>query len=1017
MQRRLAVTATLMLLVSASGARAQFVLNELRNVLPGPPRQAVPRDVDHLIRLATETIDVRMVTPQEAARRTEDGLKREGLTDRDPAYYLVHTMLPAGEQVLAAIRRAGAEPVSLVPRNTYIVRATGPAARAVAALAGVDLVTLYQPMHRVSPRLLNKLAAAPDTVTVRILLFRGENDGAAVAAFQSQGGLLLGSAPSRYGAVLRMRFPSNVVPLLANRAGVQWIEEYLPPRITNDASTGFGSVTGVPAGGILNVEPVWNIGLTGTGMVVGHADTGLDNGVNDASMLDDFEGRIFAAFSWRSTTLASHVSGGFEYVVPNGAYEAQRFVASATGTVNSLALGLYTNDGYGSCSGAIFVSLHADTGSGPGALLANGQGTRIGVHTLEPAAHFYYSAFRGAQVTSGASYWIVLDMTGVTGNVGAIDTQDGSNRHRHSADGTTWGAADAANLVYEVYAAGGWSDLNGHGTHTAGSILGSGANSAGQYRGSAFDSMICHQSLSSAASGALDGFPDDSYALYAQAYDSDARIHSDSWGSDTAGTYDIGAMQADEFMWDFPDMLLLFSAGNAGEDANSDGIIDLGSVGSPATAKGCITVGASESVRTGVGIPGRWGDYVWGGGVQYTADPIETDPVSNNYDGMAALSSRGPCGDGRVKPDLVAPGTNVISARSQVGSSTGWGVLNAFYMYDGGTSMSCPLAAGAAALARQYYVERRGFSPSAALLKATMIHGAADMPGQYAPSEAGPVPNNNEGWGRVDLAASLIPQATTYYLDATAANSKLLTNATPSRAALVRLADTSQPLRATLAWTDPPSNPVANGGLINDIDLRIVRRTADDTADEQVYLPKLPNGAGTGADSTNTVEQVEIATGDLIAGRIYRIEVSANGALAADFPAQPFGLLVSGPLSEPTAARIAGWSAERRDGRAVVRWSLAEGSDVAGARVLRASDWRGPFRPVGPGLVPASEGTTSYRLVDPDPPSGKVYYRLETVTKTGRTERWAPILCPDGKKPPAPARRAPAQPRTGRGRS
>ena len=79
----------------------------------------------------------------------------------------------------------------------------------------------------------------------------------------------------------------------------------------------------------------------------------------------------------------------------------------------------------------------------------------------------------------------------------------------------------------------------------------------------------------------------------------------------------------------------------------------------------------------------------------------------------------------------------------------------------GGTSMATPLTAGAAALTREWLIERRGYSnPSAALMKAALINGAADMsPGQYSSPQEVPAqrPNNVTGWGRVDLQASLNP--------------------------------------------------------------------------------------------------------------------------------------------------------------------------------------------------------------------------------------------------------------------
>ena len=128
-------------------------------------------------------------------------------------------------------------------------------------------------------------------------------------------------------------------------------------------------------------------------------------------------------------------------------------------------------------------------------------------------------------------------------------------------------------------------------------------------------------------------------------------------------------------------------------------------------------------------------------------------PLSNGIQGMAAFSSRGPCNDGRIKPDLVAPGTDIISTRSRMATGTGWGTLsNTNYIYMGGTSMATPLTAGAAALTRQWLMSTGGVAnPSAALIKALMINGARDMtPGQYgtgAQQEIRGRPDNAQGWG------------------------------------------------------------------------------------------------------------------------------------------------------------------------------------------------------------------------------------------------------------------------------
>src|SRR5690606_26607202 len=129
-----------------------------------------------------------------------------------------------------------------------------------------------------------------------------------------------------------------------------------------------------------------------------------------------------------------------------------------------------------------------------------------------------------------------------------------------------------------------------------------------------------------------------------------------------------------------------------------------------------------------------------------------------NENGMAAFSSRGPTLSGRLKPDIVGPGTNIVSTRNE-STGTGWGVYDTYYLYMGGTSMSTPLVAGGSAIVREYFQSVHGVAnPGAALVKGLLINGAVDMtPGQYgagATQDVSRRPDNNQGWGRVDLADS-----------------------------------------------------------------------------------------------------------------------------------------------------------------------------------------------------------------------------------------------------------------------
>jgi len=453
-------------------------------------------------------------------------------------------------------------------------------------------------------------------------------------------------------------------------------------------------------------------------------------------------------------------------------------------------------------------------------------------------------------------------------------------------------SADFAGRVFKYYKLGRsnkWDDPDAHGTHVCGSVLGSGVlsgsnpashNYATSFAGAAPEAQLIIQSIIT-ASGTLGGLPADLNNLYQPTYTDGARIHTNSWGAPIYGVYNTDSRNTDMFMWNHKDMIILFSAGNEGIDSNSDGVVDPDSIGAPGTAKNCITVGASENYRLSGGAQGTYGAF-WP--TDFPANPLNGDMVSNNSSGMVAFSSRGPTDDSRIKPDIVAPGTNIVSTRSHVsGSGTLWGVYNTHYLYSGGTSMSTPIVAGTCALVRQYWRTQRSHVPTAALIKATLLNGAAELnPGQYGSGSTREIstnrPNNVEGWGRVDLAYSIMPTSPRVieYVDNTTG---LSTGGSAIYTYNVWAA--TSPLRVMLVWTDYPSLTSASINLVNDLDLTV-----------QPPSGPLLRGNGT-TDRRNNVEGVDIAsptTGS------YTITVT--GYNIPNGP-QPFALVVSGVVGNP----------------------------------------------------------------------------------------------------------------------
>jgi len=392
-------------------------------------------------------------------------------------------------------------------------------------------------------------------------------------------------------------------------------------------------------------------------------------------------------------------------------------------------------------------------------------------------------------------------------------------------------------------------DPDGHGTHVAGSVLGDGNSPSmgGKIQGTAPKAKLITQSLLDSGGG-LGGIPNDLHDLFKPPYDNNkARIQTNSWGSGP-GAYSPSSNEIDDFIWSHPDCVICFAAGNDGRDGNANGVVDNGSIAGEASAKNCISVGASESNRAK--FQATYGAY-WPS--DYPANPLHDDRIADHPDGMVAFSSRGPTHEGRIKPDVVAPGTCILSTRSRnlVTASTDYGVSSdpAFF-FDGGTSMATPLVAGCVAVVRETLVKNGTLTPSAALIKSLLINGAVTLPGQYSPTEAGTSPNMSSGWGRVNLAGSIIipgPNPNGGFGDQPPlkqGQDGTVTITIPKKPGTgAHTTGTGYTLKVTLVWTDPPG-----AKLQNDLDL-IVK-----ASNGQVRHGNM--GTSKKFDRVNNVEQV-----------------------------------------------------------------------------------------------------------------------------------------------------------------
>jgi subtilisin family serine protease len=457
-------------------------------------------------------------------------------------------------------------------------------------------------------------------------------------------------------------------------------------------------------------------------------------------------------------------------------------------------------------------------------------------------------------------------LAGLTGRGQLVGVADTGVDERHPD------LKDRLRRVVALGRTGDGTDPHGHGTHVAGTLAGDGSASGGMFRGAAPGATIFFQSVLD-ASGGLTGLPVDLHDLLAEAYDAGCRIHNNSWGADAGSVYRMSSLEIDEFVAGHPEMLVVVAAGNAGRSGAPRhvprGYVDLFSVAAPATAKNALTVGAGRSTRS---LPHRtWRQ--WSPGA-FPDAPIGAEHLGGDPESLAAFSSRGPCQEhDRIKPDLVAPGTCIVSARSAPApDTTFWHGWDDHYAVLGGTSMAAPLVAGSAALLREWFTGR-GHEPSAALLKATLVNGARWLGGHDAGAQHPHPPNCHQGFGALDLTATL-PHA---YADGgrTAALAGL---GRTVRLPLRRTGTGS--LRVCLAWTDPPGRGIQHALALVVWHRQSNRRWLGNEQRRASYAT---------ADTANNVQVVRL---DAAGPGDYAIEVTAVSEML--FGPQDFAVVATG---------------------------------------------------------------------------------------------------------------------------
>ncbi|ANM29941.1 hypothetical protein ABI59_10695 [Acidobacteria bacterium Mor1] len=433
------------------------------------------------------------------------------------------------------------------------------------------------------------------------------------------------------------------------------------------------------------------------------------------------------------------------------------------------------------------------------------------------------------------------------------------------------------------------TDPMNHGTPVACSVAGNDVGSTNYMSANLYDGIAFRSRIIMQATGGPAGefcIPDPYIDVIQEpAFQQGAMVHNNSWGhgplpdiapggTQLEGTYSALSQAMDAWLHDpsHAESVQVFAAGNFGALWSNSSVYVAQSLSDEAQAKNVIAVGASKN-----------GDF---------------------RHEMYNFSSRGPTDDGRVKPDVVAPGEFLMSADA---------TTSAGYWNQGeGTSFAAPYISGTAALVRDYFEQDVHPDPTdlsivgpigSALVKAMLINSSVWLwtqsayEGCQAPADPQDIypddcyPNFDQGYGRPALDNVLEPAGYRELMVWQDRSTKATVGSNWTKT--INLKDTWQAscssLRVTLAWVDPAGQLAAGPKLVNDLDLTVTIKP--NSANPTVLLGnERLNGSGN-ADSSNNVEDVFYAPDPAPAGKKLKIRIDVDG--------------ISGPMSPGDDQRFA----------------------------------------------------------------------------------------------------------------
>ncbi len=756
----------------------------------------------------------------------------------DPGAYIVQARGPIDNAFRAMLAQAGATIVSYIPNDAYLVRASASVAGLLGANPLTQAVIPYEPYYKIQSSLLYPAVGQlrlPQSALLKLGLF-ADDASATIQQIEKSGGQVFPAGRSPFGPVVNVIPPQNWTKL-ATLSGVQIVEPFHPRSLANDLSRAKVGVAGD------SLTPTNYFNLTGSNIIVEVNDTGIDaqhpdltaggfynrsaGVIGDAPQsLVDTNGHgthvagIIAGDGAESITvtnapgsLLTNILGGVSGV-PSGSPEQFRGMAPAAilYSVGGIFGGADTNI----ISDQYFQQAPALTN----ALISNNSWVYEGDSAYDLAAASYDAATRDALpfVTGSQPVLFVF----AAGNAG--DGSDSEDLGGGIADSIE-SPATAKNVI-TVGAVQEQRNITATVTNADGS---SGqpwqAETATDYRVAGFSSR---GNVGIGIEGTFGRYKPDVCApgtfvisTRSEQWDIGTYFYQDPTnnqlqlftgfsvkpGSKVVRPFPTVPTNAVQLIIEtfpnanspfsfaiLPTLIGLFTAPGYQFMSTNDPVLI-----PPAVPPEAPTI--PQILASGQGFTGAFNFAISNDTPNQVIFDLLTDIVTTN-------------GTGNYFEVLSNLDQSIGTLNS---ASTGPGP---YYRYESGTSMATPAVSGTLALMQEFYAVAFGTNPSPAMLKAMLINGA-QATGLYTYQVQNTL--NYEGWGLVNLPGSL-PPGTTNQLNM--ACSTFIQDQSPTNALATGDSQTwmvattnAQPLRVTLAWTDPPGDPAAAIKLVNNLAL------------------------------------------------------------------------------------------------------------------------------------------------------------------------------------------------------